>query len=480
MTLDEYEKWYRKRYHRTSSAVTNITMICSDFLAIMLSFGTGFFLVNLYDYSAINFKSFVTYWVYLPVFVLVFQIENLYPGVSLAPSEELRRFFIGSLMAHGGIIFSKYIEENRYDAISAALSLSFFFSVFYLQIFRSFFRWLLHRTKSGGIPAVIYGGKTMGKLIADKLTDNRALGYNPVLILEEDAAGEEEYRGIPICAGIYSGREIVRRFNIKVAIVAISHISRKDLVSLVNNSVSAFRYNILIPDFFGITTIWSSARDFDGIFGLATSQKLKIPLNLYVKRFTDLFISVAGGAVILPFLLVIAILIKCTSKGPVLYRHKRVGMHGREFYAYKFRTMVVDADKILERLLSDDPRARLEWEASQKLKDDPRVTGFGRFLRKMSLDEFPQILNVIQGDMSLVGPRPIVQSEIPKYGEDFNRIFSVKPGITGLWQVSGRSETDYAGRVSFDTYYLQNWSIWLDLWILYKTFRAVLAGRGAY
>jgi lipopolysaccharide/colanic/teichoic acid biosynthesis glycosyltransferase len=142
--------------------------------------------------------------------------------------------------------------------------------------------------------------------------------------------------------------------------------------------------------------------------------------------------------------------------------------------------MVIDADVRLKALLASDPTAKAEWEANHKIKNDPRITKLGKFLRRTSLDEFPQLINIIKGEMSLVGPRPIVDDEVAKYGEDFSRIFSVKPGLSGLWQVSGRSDTDYAERVSFDTYYLQSWSVWLDLWVLYKTIGVVLKGKGAY
>jgi lipopolysaccharide/colanic/teichoic acid biosynthesis glycosyltransferase len=128
----------------------------------------------------------------------------------------------------------------------------------------------------------------------------------------------------------------------------------------------------------------------------------------------------------------------------------------------------------------EDPNIREEWDIRHKLINDPRVTLIGRFLRHTSLDEFPQLINVLKGEMSLVGPRPVTEDEIKKYGDDFNRIFSVKPGMTGLWQVSGRSDTDYRDRVIYDTYYLQSWSLWLDIWVLYKTSGVVLKGKGAY
>jgi lipopolysaccharide/colanic/teichoic acid biosynthesis glycosyltransferase len=142
--------------------------------------------------------------------------------------------------------------------------------------------------------------------------------------------------------------------------------------------------------------------------------------------------------------------------------------------------MVMDADKKLEHVLATNPKLRKEWEASHKLKDDPRITAIGKILRRTSFDEFPQLLNILKGEMSLVGPRPVTAPEIKKYGEHARRVLTVTPGLTGLWQVSGRSDTDYTERISFDIYYIQSWSVWLDLWILYRTPGAILNGKGAY
>jgi Undecaprenyl-phosphate galactose phosphotransferase WbaP len=223
-----------------------------------------------------------------------------------------------------------------------------------------------------------------------------------------------------------------------------------------------------------------SVRDFGGVLGLTTSNKLKMAWNLWIKRFVDLAIFILGVILILPFLLVIACLVKSSSPGPVLYGHKRLGINGKHFTAYKFRSMVTDSKERLHKLFESNPEIKKEWDKNHKLQNDPRVTAIGGFLRRTSLDEFPQLLNILKGEMSLVGPRPIVDEEVSRYGEDFDWIFSVKPGMTGMWQVSGRSETDYAARVLYDSYYLQSWSVWLDIWILFMTFGAVIRGKGAY
>jgi Undecaprenyl-phosphate galactose phosphotransferase WbaP len=484
MTLSEFDIWYRTRFRRTSSFLTYTTFIISDLLAVLLSFAWGFFWVRIYgfihDYGSINAKSFITYWPYLPVFIIIFQIFNLYPGVSLAPSEELRRFSIGSAMAYGGIILSRYIENQKWDSISVAFIISCVFSSIILLTIRSMTHWLLYKTPLGGIPAVIYGSGNTGKLVVDCLQGSIRAGYIPVLILDDDPNGIDEYRGVPVIHDTSIGPEIVSRYRIKMAMMTISEPDNQKVKHIMNTSVSAFRYSAFIPDSSSVANIWMSIRDFGGVLGWVASNRLKMSWNLKFKRLMDIVIISIGGIFLLPFFLFIALLIKITSPGPVLYKHKRLGMNGKYFYAYKFRSMVIDAQERLEKLLESNPEIKKEWDKNHKLANDPRTTGIGRLLRRTSIDEFPQFINILKGEMSLVGPRPIVDEEVIKYGEDFNRVFSVKPGLTGLWQVSGRSGTDYDARVAYDTYYLQSWSVWLDLWVLFMTFGAVVRGRGAY
>ena len=182
----------------------------------------------------------------------------------------------------------------------------------------------------------------------------------------------------------------------------------------------------------------------------------------------------------MPFLLVIAVMVAFDNKGNVIFAHRRIGRGGKEFKCYKFQTMIPNAQETLEKYLAENPEARKEWEESFKLTNDPRVTKLGNILRKTSLDEMPQLWNVIKGDMSLVGPRPIVAKEIERYGEYFREYAMVTPGITGMWQASGRSDTTYEERVEMDTWYVRNWSVWIDLMYLFKTVKIVFTGKGAY
>ena len=199
-----------------------------------------------------------------------------------------------------------------------------------------------------------------------------------------------------------------------------------------------------------------------------------------VARILDISLILLAAPYILLAFLILIIAIKLDSKGPVFYRQTRIGRYGRKFYVYKFRTMVENADLILQTYLANSPELRAEWLATHKLKQDPRVTRIGTTLRKLSLDELPQLWNIIIGDMSLVGPRPIVDAEVEKYGKCFDLYIQVRPGLTGLWQVSGRNDTTYEQRVELDEYYILNRSLQLDLQILLKTVFVVLRKDGAY
>ncbi|MDB6087311.1 MAG: exopolysaccharide biosynthesis polyprenyl glycosylphosphotransferase family protein [Gammaproteobacteria bacterium] len=201
--------------------------------------------------------------------------------------------------------------------------------------------------------------------------------------------------------------------------------------------------------------------------------------GVVAKRLLDVIGAVVLGVVFSPLILVIVFLMR-RGGGSVIYRHRRVGRGGRMFACLKFRTMIPNADQVLRLLLENNPELQAEWVRDHKLRHDPRVTRLGRFLRRTSLDELPQLLNVLRGEMSLVGPRPVVREELLRYGRNVGTYLAAKPGITGLWQVTGRNDTDYRRRVVLDTYYVRNQNLLLDLYILMKTTGVVLGGNGAY
>ncbi|MGB7240878.1 MAG: sugar transferase [Sulfitobacter sp.] len=199
-----------------------------------------------------------------------------------------------------------------------------------------------------------------------------------------------------------------------------------------------------------------------------------------VKRTFDIIFAIIGIVLLLPLLLLVAIVVKITSRGPALYGHKRIGYGGLVFKCWKFRSMMTDGKDVLERYLEAHPEEKAEWVKNRKLKNDPRVTRIGRVLRAYSIDELPQLLNVLVGEMSFVGPRPVVCDELNKYGSAAVHYLSARPGVTGLWQISGRSDVCYSERITLDSQYVQSWSFTQDCAIIARTIPAVVSAKGSY
>jgi Undecaprenyl-phosphate galactose phosphotransferase WbaP len=236
---------------------------------------------------------------------------------------------------------------------------------------------------------------------------------------------------------------------------------------------------VALQELQGCPSLLCSSTEVGGQAGVAFENRLNQLIPRLIKRTFD--IVVAGGALLVlsPALLTFALIIKLTSPGPVLYSQPRYGYLGKKFRMWKFRTMIQNADKVLEEYFQKNPSLRQEYEIHHKLANDPRITSIGKFLRKASIDEIPQLWNVLVGQMSIVGPRPILLDELDKYGDVFPIYCRVTPGITGLWQVNGRNQAAYETRLIYATYYVRNWSVWMDCYILLKSVRVVLFCEGA-
>jgi exopolysaccharide production protein ExoY len=230
----------------------------------------------------------------------------------------------------------------------------------------------------------------------------------------------------------------------------------------------------------GVTFMKSATRSASLPFDASEEMQLAFPTGGLVKRTFDVTAALAALIVFSPLFLMIMALVKFSDGGSVFYGHKRVGHNGRYFKCLKFRTMVPNGDEVLRKYLHNNPEAAEEWQATRKLKDDPRVTAVGTVLRKLSLDELPQLLNIIRGDMSVVGPRPVVDEELTLYDSFAVYYLHTRPGLTGLWQISGRNDVSYESRIAFDTHYVQNWSLMTDMSIILKTIPAVCLSRGSY
>lgn len=209
-------------------------------------------------------------------------------------------------------------------------------------------------------------------------------------------------------------------------------------------------------------------------------RRLPQPVGGMLKRAMDVTLATVAILLFSPLLVGLAFLVQSTSPGPILYGHSRVGFAGRTFKCWKFRSMVINGDTVLANHLRKNTAAQAEWNETQKLRHDPRVTPLGRVLRKLSLDELPQLFNIFLGDMSIVGPRPIVTEEVRRYGPSLGHYLRTRPGLTGMWQISGRSDVGYRQRVLLDRFYVRNWSLAKDMWIILRTIPAVLWSRGSY
>lgn len=276
--------------------------------------------------------------------------------------------------------------------------------------------------------------------------------------------------------------EIIQETGVRTVLIAAPGLPQDDLSDLIYRAQSLVKHVAVVPNLVAVPMSNVSVESFFDakIMVLHIKNNLDNPWNRLLKRLFDICATVVGGILISPILLLIAIWVYHDSPGPVIFKHRRVGKDGKEFNCYKFRSMCVNSKEVLEHLLATDPAAKAEWDKEFKLKDDPRITKSGAFLRKTSLDELPQLWNVLKGEMSLVGPRPIVQEEVPRYGKYINEYYSVLPGITGMWQTSGRSDIDYPERVQMDNWYVHNWNLWLDLVLLWRTVAVVVHHEGAY
>jgi Undecaprenyl-phosphate galactose phosphotransferase WbaP len=418
----------------------------------------------------------------LPALVLTlasFIAVGLYPGVSINPVDEMRlstlSISIAFLVLWSATFFLHDISLSRLVYI-----LAFVLSLVFVPVFRAVIRAALCRKSWWGSQVVILGYGTTGKILYDKLTKNPALGLKPYAVLDDDPEQTCRLEATLLKGPLSRCLEITAKHKISYGIVCMPGLSRHQLLDLIERYGRCFGHILVIPNLIGMTSLGITAKDVDGIIGLEVKQQLLRPSSRYVKRLLDLSLTLALAPIIIPILAFFALLIKLEDGGTVFYSNERMGFRGRKFKAWKLRSMVANGDAVLWKHFEANPADRDQWLATQKLKRDPRLTAVGRFIRKTSIDEIPQFWNVLRGEMSIVGPRPVLEGQVNIYGPSYALYQEVRPGITGLWQVSGRNHLTFAERVALDKYVIQNWSVWLDLYILARTAGAVLTGDGAY
>jgi len=403
-------------------------------------------------------------------------LAGLYPGYGLTPVERLRKRLNATAIAFGALLAWDFLAHQNAD--SRVVVVATFVTVAVLSpVIESLTIAILLRLKCWGTPVIILDSEEGGSAVAGTLRRLPQLGLEPVGILKQDPAtwGTLDH-DTPVLGPPSRAREFARCAT--TAVVAMSDVSRRSLSRTVESL--PFARIIVVPQLSGIQTLWLTTRDFGGALGVELQNNLLRKRYYYAKRCLDFALSVPVLMIAAPVVAVLALWVKLVSAGPAFYAQERVGFHGRPIRVWKLRTMYPNAEGMLHHHLAAHPEEKREWERFFKLKQDPRILpGVGRFLRATSLDELPQLWNVLRGDLSLVGPRPFPKYHVRAFDDDFRRLrHSVVPGVTGLWQVSARSNADLAEQERLDTYYIRNWSPWLDLHILARTIGVVLLGRG--
>ena len=388
---------------------------------------------------------------------------------------------IASSLVLSGILFLTYRGTSRGVFI-------LFFILDVILLLGARICWHFYQSyRSDNLPrsqrlVIIIGAGEVGQNIALKLITHNRKDIKLVGFLDDGFKEPGQMiLGFPVLGVLDQVIDVIKGYQICDAVVTLPLRAHERLVgickTLQNHSVRVH----VVPDLFDITFPGANLENFGGFPIIDLGDPNILGHWQIVKRIFDIVIVVIGSVFIAPLLLIISILIKVSSPGPVFYFQPRVGLGGKKFYMIKFRTMYDNAEAALGEMLDNDPLLHLEWTEYQKLSNDPRITPIGKALRRLSLDELPQIWNVIVGDMSLIGPRPFLFSQVEEYGKQaYKNYIRIRPGMTGMWQVSGRNQTSFAARAQWDEYYIRNWSVGLDLKILLRTIGVVFQQEGAY
>ena len=476
-----YWNYYNNKARINPRFYRTISLVVIDFLSILLSCVVsmaGRFLLDgrLIPYSYRNILYL------LPMAILIYFLAGLYKE-NINAVEELRRISQATLIFFLCMVGIFFLLKESDDFSRLFWICAWVLSTVTVPFGREVIRSIEVKLKIWGEPVIIFGNGKLGNEVANFLIKNPKMGYIPIAIVDR-RKNDRETPGNKIIHDQEIAENRKTRpgcFNgIRTAFVVIPEISQSIQNRLIDEQTLQFEHLILVSSSNVTSSLCVQPLDIGGILGLEVGHNLLNKGQMVSKRAMDLFLVILSLPLLIPLFGFIALLIKMDSKGPVFYHQKRIGFGGKEFKMWKFRSMHQNAETLLSKYLEENEDLRAEWEAQHKLKNDPRITRIGKFLRKYSLDEIPQLINVFIGEMGLVGPRPIVNKEILFYNKRFELYTHVIPGMTGMWQISGRSDTSYDKRVGLDEYYVRNWSIWLDLYIFLHTFAVVIQSKGSY
>jgi Undecaprenyl-phosphate galactose phosphotransferase WbaP len=426
------------------------------------------------EISSVIYKGLAAGLLVVPV---AYYLLGLYPGYGIGAVERLRRRVAATTAVFAILIGWDYLVQGGSWSRGILLA-AWVLATFVMPLSTAWVRSALGHAKLWGTPVVLIGTRETGHAVARNLRRHPELGLVPIGFLDDDPrlAGTK-IEELPVLGPLRLGRALANR--VRLAVLALPEATGAHLAEMTANL--PFPNIVVVPDLAGMQSMWVSTRDIGGILGLEIKKNLLLRRNRVIKRMLDYVVGVPLFVLTLPMMLLFAAAVVLISPGSPFYVQVREGQQGRDIRVLKLRSMYLDADARLARHLEDDPEAKRQWMQYFKLRDDPRILPvIGDFMRRASLDELPQLINVLRGDMSLVGPRPFPEYHLREFPEAFRAIRqSVPPGLTGLWQVEARSDGDLDVQEALDSYYIRNWSLWLDLHILMRTFGAVVGGRGA-
>ncbi len=465
------------RYH---SIIWPLILIVSDYLAVLCAEFCAASFRNFWLTSHLTVKPFLAYFV-IPFFFLGSMLIMKAYSDKVQYWKILEKTCSAVFYGTAAVIVVLYSVKEAEHTSRMFIMLTGLFSFFSIVIFRYILKKLFISVDMFKVPILIIGGGKTAELLVKGIKDNYGSARKIIGFLEDNSLSEG-LKSYPVLGGFADAERVIRSTGVKDVIIAAPGLAQNRIVNLINRVQPLVKNLSVVPNLIDVPMSGIEAESFfnEKIMLLRMKNNLARPVNKFIKKTFDFVGTLAGTVLIAPFLVMIALWIKLDSPGPIIFTHWRIGKNGQKFGCYKFRTMCIDADAKLKRLLANDPAAKEEWEREFKLKNDPRVTSAGRFLRRTSLDELPQIFNVLKGEMSLVGPRPVVEEELVRYGEYVDDYLMVRPGITGMWQVNGRSDTTYEERVKMDSWYVRNWSVWIDIMLLWRTIRSVIKCEGAY
>lgn len=466
-----------------------ISLILSDVCMIGGAFWLAFFVrfkvdIALFQQDVVPSTSYyrTLVLVLLPVWLVIFSSLGLYNRQNLlGGTQEYARVFRGTTIGFLIVIVAGFLDPNMIIARGWMLMV-WAFTFFFAVLGRFTIRRAVYALRQQGFfltPAIIVGGNQEGRWLAQQLLRWKTSGMLLLGFVDEKVPPDTIlFHNLRALGTVDQLDDIIKRYDVGELILATSAISsrNKQLEIFKKYGISSDVNVRMSSGLYEIITTGLTVSEFAYVPFVNVNKARLTGIDEAMKLAMDYLLTIPGLIAISPILLVTAIAVKLDSPGPVIHRRWVMGMRGKGFYAYKFRTMHVHGD----RILADYPELQAELAQNHKLKNDPRITRIGKYLRKFSLDELPQLFNVLRREMSLVGPRMITPEEIAKYTVWDINLLTVRPGITGMWQVSGRSDVSYDERVQLDMYYVRNWSIWMDLQLLLQTIPAVLKGRGAY